>query len=210
MPVLENAVARLEPLSPRHLEGLRRAADAPRDSFALTTVPTPATAEEYLRASLARTDAGECWSLAQLDAATGEVVGHTSYLSPRWFPDGRLLAVEIGHTWLTPSVQGTAFNTAAKLLLAAHAFETWGVARLDLKTDARNARSRAAIQAIGARFEGVLRNWQPSAAEGEEGLPRDTAMHAITAADWPEVKRMLEQRLAAKLAAAQSAPHPRT
>jgi len=199
-PLLENPVVRLEPLDPRHEQGLREAAAGDRAGYGYTTVPTPATTGEFVAAMLARAEAGGFQPFAQLEAASGRVVGHTSYLEPRWWPGSdRLLAVEVGSTWLHPSVQGTAFNSAAKLLLLAHAFEVLGASRVDLKTDARNARSRAAIVAIGARFEGVLRSWQPSAVPGEEGLPRDTAMHSITAAEWPDARAALEARIAAKL-----------
>ncbi|MBO9578288.1 MAG: GNAT family N-acetyltransferase [Microbacteriaceae bacterium] len=194
---LENAVVRLEPLRPDHAAGLAAALDGSRDSFGWTPVPTPQTAEAVVAEELAR---GDFWPFVQIDRASGEIVGHTSYLTPRRWPDGRLFAIEIGSTWLNAAAQGTAINSAAKLLLLAHAFETVGVERVDLKTDARNERSRAGIVAIGATFEGVLRGWQPSGAPGEEGRVRDTAMHSITAAEWPDVRARLEARLARKLA----------
>jgi len=193
--VLENAVVRLEPLRPDHAPGLAAAASGPRDSYRWTTVPAPETVEATIAAELARP---AFWPFVQIDVATERIVGHTSYLTPRHWPDGRLLAIEIGSTWLHRDAQGTAVNSAAKLLLLAHAFEALGVERVDLKTDARNDRSRAGILALGAVFEGVLRNWQPSGAPGEEGLVRDTAMHAVTRADWPRVRLHLEQRLTRK------------
>lgn len=107
----------------------------------------------------------------------------------------------MGSTWLTPAARGTAVNSGSKLALFAWAFEEWGVARLDIKTDARNDRARAGIAAVGGRFEGVLRSWQPSAADGEDGRPRDTAMFSITADEWPEARRALEERVARKRAA---------
>ena len=100
---------------------------------------------------------------------------------------------------ITPGPAPHAFKrltrVEAKLLLLDHAFDVWEVGRVDFKTDARNARSRTAIEALGATFEGVLRNWQPSHAEGEDGLLRDTAMFAIVVADWPEVRSGLVARL---------------
>jgi RimJ/RimL family protein N-acetyltransferase len=105
-------------------------------------------------------------------------------------------AVEIGGTWLAASAQGTGINVDAKLLLLTHAFEHWQVGRVDLKTDARNERSRNAIARIGATFEGVLRSWQPSLVAGEEGRLRDTAMFSIVAGEWPAVRARLDQRLA--------------
>lgn len=88
-------------------------------------------------------------------------------------------------------------NAEAKLLLLTHAFETLNVTRVDLKTDARNHRSRRAIERLGAHFEGVLRSWSPSWAPGEEGLLRDSAMFSVIAPEWPAVKAALRERLAA-------------
>ncbi|WTA55014.1 GNAT family N-acetyltransferase [Kitasatospora purpeofusca] len=109
--------------------------------------------------------------------------------------DGALFAIEVGFTWLAASAQGSGLNTEAKYLLFRHAFDAWGVSRLDLKTDARNGRSRAAIAKTGATFEGVLRSWSTSWAPGEEGLLRDSAMFSITAPEWPSCRTALEHRL---------------
>lgn len=199
-PVLGDAIVRLEPLGVTHLDGLRAAAAGPRDTFDYTAVPTPDTVEAMISEELERAATGTFWPFVQIDARSGAVVGHTSYLSPRWWPgQERLLGIEIGTTWLRQSAQSTAINPAAKRLLLAHAFLEWGVSRVDIKTDARNARARASILATGARFEGVLRSWQPSGVPGEEGLPRDTAMYSIIAAEWPEVEAHLAGRIAARL-----------
>jgi RimJ/RimL family protein N-acetyltransferase len=107
-----------------------------------------------------------------------------------------LCAIEVGFTWLAKSAQGTGLNVESKLLLFRHAFESWGVARVDLKTDARNSRSRAAIEGVGARFEGVLRNWSRSWAPGEDGRLRDAAIFSIIATEWPDCRSRLEERLA--------------
>jgi RimJ/RimL family protein N-acetyltransferase len=104
-------------------------------------------------------------------------------------------AVEIGFTWLAASAQRSGINIEAKLLLLAYAFERLGVARVDFKTDARNERSRRAIEGLGARFEGVLRSFGPSWAPGEEGLLRDSAMYSVIAADWPPCRDHLRARL---------------
>jgi len=201
VPALANAAVRLEPLSLEHADGVRAAVDGPRASFAFTPVPTPDAALAHVEGHLARAARGESVPFAQVDPRSGRLVGLTTYLTPRRWPDGRLLAVEIGSTWLAPHAQGTAVNVGAKLLLLEHAFESWGVARVDIKTDARNARARASISALGATFEGVLRAWQPSAVSGEAGVARDTAMYSIVAGEWPAVRERLEARLAAKLAA---------
>ncbi len=187
-------VVRLEPLTPGHVPGLRRAAEGAGPN-AFAAVPTPDEVEDYVARSLARRDAGAYAPFAQVEAATGRVVGHTAYLTPRWMDGGRLFAVEIGSTWLAPAARGTAVNPAAKLLLMTQAFESWGVDRVDIKTDARNEAARAAIAATGAAFEAVLRAWQPSLAPGEEGLVRDTAMFSVTPPEWPRVRARLEERI---------------
>ena len=191
---LSGDVVRLEPLTPGHVPGLRRAAEGAGPN-AFAAVPTPDEVEDYVARSLARRDAGAYAPFAQIEAATGRVVGHTAYLTPRWMNGGRLFAVEIGSTWLAPAARGTAVNPAAKLLLMAQAFESWGVDRVDIKTDARNEAARAAIAATGATFEAVLRAWQPSLAPGEEGLVRDTAMFSVTPPEWPRVRARLEERI---------------
>ncbi len=198
--VLEHELVRLEPLSREHVSGLERASSGDRESVRFAYVPTAETAAAYVEQSLARAAGGDYFPFAQV-LTGGRVVGHTAFLGPRFWPDDQaLLAVEVGSSWLHPSVQGSAVNTAAKLLLFTHAFESWGAARVDLKTDERNERARAGIVAVGATFEGVLRNWQPSAAPGEEGYLRNTAMHSITSDEWPATKRMLKERIARKRA----------
>ncbi|MEW2245862.1 GNAT family protein [Streptomyces sp. NPDC006975] len=196
-PVLEGTLVRLEPLEHRHAAGLAEAAEENRDTYAFTWVPRADEIERYLDAQLARAAAGRLAPYAQVSRATGRVVGTTSYWDPRsWREEDRLDAVEIGFTWLAASAQGTGINAEAKLLLFRHAFEEWAVARVDLKTDARNARSRAAIESVGARFEGVLRNWSRSWAPGEDDRLRDSAIFSITADEWPDRRTRLEQRVA--------------
>lgn len=114
----------------------------------------------------------------------------------RWPGEDRLFAIEVGFTWLAASAQGAGVNTETKYLLFRHAFEEWLVSRVDLKTDARNERCRAAIAGTGARFEGVLRNWSKSWAPGEDGKLRDSAMFSITAEEWPECRTLLEEKVA--------------
>ena len=192
--VLTGDVVRLEPLAPGHVPGLRRAAEGAGPS-AFAAVPAPQEVEDYVARALERRDAGAYAPFAQIEVATGRVVGHTAYLTPRWMDGGRLFAVEIGSSWLHPAARGTAVNPAAKLLLLARALEGWGVDRVDIKTDARNEAARAAIAATGATFEAVLRAWQPSLAPGEEGLVRDTAMFSVTPPEWPRVRARLEERI---------------
>ena len=191
---LSGDVVRLEPLAPEHVPGLRRAAEGAGPS-AFAAVPAPQEVEDYVARALERRDTGTYAPFAQVEVATGRVVGHTAYLTPRWMDGGRLFAVEIGSTWLHPAARGTAVNPAAKLLLLARALEGWGVDRVDIKTDARNEAARAAIAATGATFEAVLRAWQPSLAPGEEGRVRDTAMFSVTPPEWPRVRARLEERI---------------
>jgi RimJ/RimL family protein N-acetyltransferase len=194
--VLKGRLVRLEPLRRSHASDLAVACAEDRGSYGFTAVPGPAEVEAFVDAGLARAADGVQAPYAVVSRGAGRAVGHTAYWSPRPRPDGRgLSAVEVGSTWLAASAQGTGVNAEAKLLLFQHAFATWGVARVDLTTDARNARSRAAIEAVGATFEGVLRRWSASRAPGEEGLLRDTAVYSILAEEWPEVRDRLEARV---------------
>ncbi|MFB7675407.1 GNAT family N-acetyltransferase [Kitasatospora purpeofusca] len=197
-PVLEGEFVRLEPLGHAHAPDLALAAAEDRAGYGFTWVPAASDFTAYVDTQLARRDTGWVLPYAQVDRATGRAVGATAFLDPRRHPaDGTLFAIEVGFTWLSASAQGSGLNTEAKYLLFRHAFETWGVSRLDLKTDARNGRSRAAIAKTGATFEGVLRNWSVSWAPGEEGLLRDSAIFSITAAEWPSRRAALEHRLTA-------------
>ncbi|MFC9287262.1 GNAT family N-acetyltransferase [Streptomyces sp. NPDC057052] len=196
-PVLEGALVRLEPLEHRHAAGLAEAAEENRGTYAYTWVPRAGEVGDYVDAQLARKAAGTLAPYAQVSPATGRVMGATAYWEPRsWRSDDRLDAVEVGFTWLARSAQGTGVNAESKLLLFRHAFEVWGVARVDLRTDARNSRSRAAVESVGGRLEGVLRNWSRSWAPGEEDRLRDTAVFSITADEWPERRARLEERVA--------------
>jgi RimJ/RimL family protein N-acetyltransferase len=117
----------------------------------------------------------------------GELVGHTSYLNVR--QDDRVL--EIGNTWLNSRAWGTGANTEGKLLLLQHAFEDKGFLRVEFKTDAANDRSRAALAALPAEFEGVFRKHMLV----RGGERRDSAWYAVINDDWPTVKANLLRRL---------------
>ncbi|WP_105970481.1 GNAT family N-acetyltransferase [Streptomyces geranii] len=198
-PVLEGSRVRLEPLDHRHAPDLAEAAEQNRDTYGFTSVPRAAGVGGYIDAQHARAAAGLLAPYAQVDRASGRAVGATAYWEPRLWPSGDgLCAIEIGYTWLAASAQRTGLNTEAKYLLFRHAFETWRVARVDLKTDARNTRSRTAIERTGAQFEGVLRNWSQSWAPGEEGGLRDSAIFSITAQEWPDRRAALERRMASR------------
>ncbi len=189
-PVLQGERVRLEPLDERHVPGLLAAA---ADPATWTWLFEPLDHETALRAWLADAlrarDAGTELPFATLDATTGRVVGSTRYMAI--VPAHRRL--EIGWTWLAPASWGTGINVEAKLLLLTRAFDTLGAMRVELKTDARNERSRAAILALGAQFEGVFRKHMRMA----DGRIRDSAWYAITDEDWPAVRTRLVARLAA-------------
>ena len=192
--VLTGSLVRLQPLSAGHVPGLMRAAEEDRSAYAWTLVPRAGEVADYVAAQLTRPG---LTPFAQVRLRDGAAVGCTAYWNTRTWPESDdPFAVEIGWTWLAASAQQTGINAEAKLLLLTHAFETLRLARVDLKTDARNQRSRQAIERLGARFEGVLRSWSPSHVPGEEGKMRDSAMFSLIAAEWPDVKSHLAGRVA--------------
>ena len=195
--VLTGRHVRLEPLTPAHAPALAAAAAGDRSTFGFTRVPDgDHDAAVYVAEVLAEADRGLALPFATL-LPDGHVVGATRLMNLDYWPvddrpPGVPVVAEIGGTWLTPRVQRTAVNTEAKLLLLTHAFETWRVLRVSLKTDARNARSRAAIERLGARFDGVLRAHSPAA----DGGLRDAAFFSILAGEWPAVRDALTAALA--------------
>jgi RimJ/RimL family protein N-acetyltransferase len=195
---LRDDVVTLEPLSIEHAGALLQAATGSRDTFVLTNVPpTAERMRAYLELAASEVSRGVSVPFATCDTRSGRVVGSTRFMNiERWtWVDGSPLqrapeyadAVEIGSTWLAPEAQRTAINTHAKLLMLTHAFEGWQVRRVTLKTDARNVRSRTAIERIGARLDGVLRVHMPAADGGE----RDTAFYSIVRGEWPAVREKL-------------------
>jgi RimJ/RimL family protein N-acetyltransferase len=201
---------RLEPLEVRHIEPLAAAAAEDRSSYAFTPVPhgIEATAR-YVADALAAQEAGRAVPFATVRVSDGTVVGSTRFCeldywqgpviwppAPRGpvgdpasaVPD----AAEIGATWLSARAQGTGINTEAKLLMLRHAFETWGVRRVSMRADARNGRSRAAIEHLGAVLEGVHR----AHTRGLDGLVRGTAFYSILDEEWPAARAGLELRVA--------------
>jgi len=189
--VLSGRRVRLEPLERRHLAGLVAAGADPAVwtwmHAPLTDVPSMGA---WLDDALRARDAGVEQPFATVDVATGRVLGSTRYLAI--VPAHRRL--EIGWTWLATDAQGTGANREAKALLLEHAFEALGAMRVEFKTDARNARSRAALAAIGATFEGIFRRHQLMA----DGRVRDSAWYAVVDEDWPTVRERLRTRLAAQ------------
>lgn len=187
----------LEPLSLGHVPALVTAATVDRSSYDLTWVPgSEATMHDYVSSLLDDHAAARVLPFAQRRLDTDTVVGCTRFLDPHWWrgrtePD----EIEIGGTWLGAEAQRTAVNTEAKLLLLRHAFDVYGVWRVAICTDARNQRSRQAIERLGAELDGVLRKHRLRA-DTDEAAPRDTAAYSITIDDWPAVERGLEARLA--------------
>jgi N-acetyltransferase len=196
VPTLRGNLVLLEPLGRHHAEDLARAAEEDRSTFGHTWVPRGYEVEEYLGYQFQQSQSGKLIPFAQIRLEDERAVGCTAYWDPRAWPGrSEICAVEIGWTWLASSAQQTGINVESKLLLLRHAFEQLGVARVDIKTDARNARSRSSIEALGAHFEGILRNWSPSWAAGERGRLRDSAMYSVIDSEWPDCRALLQNRL---------------
>lgn len=193
VPVLRGKRVLLEPLALEHCDVLAASATEDRLTYSFTRVPQGIAAmTQYVEELLQDFEIGNVVPFVQKDAVTNRVVGMTRFMTLRSPSEGLApYAVEIGGTWLAPFAQRTGINTEAKFLLLRFAFEEWGVARVELKTDERNELSKAAIARIGATFEGVLRKFQPSLVSGEETLYRNTAMFSITDEEWPGVKTHL-------------------
>ncbi|HEU0303405.1 MAG TPA: GNAT family protein [Gaiellaceae bacterium] len=183
----------LEPLAASHEAGLFRAAqDMDWSRMPVDPSSGPERFRLWLEDALRQGARGEHVPFAVLAADTGLPIGSTRYLSLR--PEHR--GLEIGWTWLTRSAWGAGANVEAKLLLLEHAFEQLGCMRVEFKTDARNERSRRALEALPAQFEGVFRKHM---LVGDDGTRlRDSAWYAIVDDDWPEVKANLERRLSAR------------
>lgn len=197
VPALVGDRVRLEPLTLDHVPGLAAAAAEDRSTYGWTIVPDGLEATQgYVEALLAQAARREVVPFAQVRVADGAPVGCTRYMTIiEWAGRGVPDEVEIGGTWLAASAQRGPVNTEAKYLLLSHAFDVWGVHRVELCTDARNERSRNAIERIGATFEGILRNHRPAMRAGEEGRARNSALFALIAEDWPAAKAALESRL---------------
>jgi RimJ/RimL family protein N-acetyltransferase len=188
-PTLEGRIVRLEPLSESHEDGLWAASRDAR-TWRWLSVVQPRTRSEWsawFAQALAEAHAGRELPLVTL--CHEEIVGSTRFLALR--PEHR--SVEIGWTWLHPDAWGTGTNVEAKLLQLRHAFETWGCRRVELKTDALNDRSRRALEALGATFEGIHRKHMLV----REGESRDSAWYSVVDDEWPAVRARLEARLAA-------------
>jgi N-acetyltransferase len=182
---LEGRAVRLEPLSPDHLDALLEAA---ADPAIWRYMPANcSTRDEMYRAietALEWQRAGTALPFATVDRRSGKAIGSTRYMNI--VPEHKRL--EIGWTWIAPAWQRSAINTEAKYLMIRHAFERLECNRVELKTSALNAKSRAAILRIGAKEEGTLRSHMVN----PDGSLRDTVYFSVIAPEWPEVKARLE------------------
>ena len=185
---LEGHGVRLEPLSREHEKGLIEAAkDGRLWELWFTSVPEPEKTLAYIESALAGQKAGQMLPWAVLEAKSGAVIGSTRYHDIIAEAD----RVEIGYTWYASRWQRSHVNTTCKLLLFTYAFESLKCKVVGLRTDNFNFRSQRAIEALGAKKDGVIRHHWPR----RDGTVRDTVMYSVLAAEWPDVKHHLEFRL---------------
>lgn len=198
--VLSGKHVRLEPLDRRHIPSLTAASSDESGLYAMSFVPQgEAAVRAYVETALAWAEAGHAVPFVMVRQRDDTVIGSTRFFGlERWaWPAGHPQTNaydtgEIGYTWLTPSAIRSAANTEAKLSMLTQAFEVWGMRSVCFHTDARNARSRAAIERIGARFEGTLRAHRLAT----DFSSRDSARYSIIANEWPDVKAHLAALLA--------------
>lgn len=186
---LEGHGVRLEPLTPAHADGIREAVqDGRLWELWFTAVPEPDKVRSYIDTALEGQKAGHMHPWAVREVTTGRIIGSTRYhdIVPA------IDRVEIGYTWYAKSWQRTHVNTACKLLLFQHAFESVGCAVVGLRTDNFNFASQRAIERLGAKKDGVIRHHQAR----RDGSARDSVMFSVLAHEWPDVKRHLVLRLA--------------
>jgi len=185
---LEGHGVRLEPLSREHEAGLKEAAqDGRLWELFFTSVPEPENTGKYIEDALKGQERGDMLPWAVRDLKSGAIVGSTRYHDILPASD----RVEIGYTWYAARCQRTHVNTACKLLLFTYGFERLKCKVVGLRTDNFNFRSQRAIEALGAKKDGVIRHHQPR----RDGSIRDTVMYSVLADEWPAVKKHLELRL---------------
>jgi RimJ/RimL family protein N-acetyltransferase len=185
---LSGRFVRLVPLSPEHIEPMYAvASDQDLWRWTTTQIATMDDMRAYVEAALAAQREGTALPFATLDAQTGELIGSTRFGNI----DRANRRAEIGWTWLRSDRQRTGCNTEAKYLMLSHAFDVWKCIRVELKTDALNARSRAAIRRIGGVEEGILRAHMITAS----GRLRDTVYYSVLSNEWPAVRARLEEML---------------
>jgi len=187
-PTLSNQWVTLEPLSLGHAEALAECVGDLSELWYQDHIPTPDGVPGYIEAYLAEHERGERAPWAIVDPA-GRAIGVTTF----FHPDPANRSIEIGSTWITKEAQGAPFNKAAKLLMLQRAFEDLECLRVEIRTHFMNRQSRAAIESLGAKLDGVLRRHKIL----KSGLVRDTCVYSILDTEWPEVKTALEARLRA-------------
>jgi RimJ/RimL family protein N-acetyltransferase len=186
---LEGHGVRLEPLTAAHAQGLSdAAADGRLWELWFTSVPAPDEVAGYIESAAAGRAAGQMLPWAVRELSSGAIVGSTRYHDIVHDID----RVEIGYTWYAGRWQRSHVNTACKLLLFGHAFDTLGCRVVGLRTDNFNVASQRAIAALGANQDGVLRHHL----RRRDGSVRDSVMFSVLAAEWPDVRKHLELRLA--------------
>lgn len=185
---LSGTLVRLEPLSEGHIAPLMAIAKGTPEGFLYTSTPvSDLEAEAYFGRAFSEREAGRAYAFALL--VEGEVVGTSRFSSLEWAHRN----CELGFTWLAPHVQGRGVNTESKYLMLRYAFETLALLRVYFYTDTRNKRSQAAIERLGAVYEGTLRAERVM----KDGFVRDTRVYSVLQREWPRVKAGLEARLGA-------------
>jgi N-acetyltransferase len=186
--VLEGSHVRLAPLGLHHVDALWAAAQDPKTwEFTSAIIRSADEARKYVETAMSWQSAGTAVPFVTVERASGVVIGSTRFANI----DRDNRRAEIGWTWINPKWWRTAINTEAKYLMLRHAFEEWKCIRVELKTAAKNQRSRDAILRLGAKEEGTLRRHmiQP------DGSYRDSVYYSILDDEWPQVKQQLERRL---------------
>jgi RimJ/RimL family protein N-acetyltransferase len=190
-PTLTGPTIELRPLQLSHQEALVDAAsDGELWTMKVTVVPGPETAGQYIATALAGQQAGTVMPFVIVKRETGQVVGSTRF----WKIDRVNRKLEIGHSWLSASVQRSGVNTEAKYLLLTHAFEAMNAVRVQFTTDELNEKSRAAILRIGAKQEGIVRHERIM----PDGRKRNSVRFSNIDSEWPEVKALLQQKMRLK------------
>ena len=189
IPTLTGDHVRLEPLSQNHAEDLISASeDGSLSDLWYTVIPDRVSMTEEINRRLGLYQAGTMMPFATIDLTSGKAVGMTTFMNMKL----ENLKVEIGSTWLAHSAQGTAINPEAKLLMLTYAFDELGCNAVELRTHEKNEQSRAAIEKLGAKLDGILRNDMVM----PNGTIRNTAVYSITTKEWPTVRQGLLTRLA--------------
>jgi N-acetyltransferase len=186
---LQGRLVRLEPLEERHIDGLMRAGSSPELwHWTVEYNDTPEKLRDYLDAAFRARDDGSQIPFVTISQADDRVIGSTRYLNI----DRANYRLEIGYVWVEPAWQRAGANLDATLLQYTHAFETLGCRRVEFKTDSLNHKARNALLGMGTQFEGIFRNHMIS----QGGRMRHSAYYSIIDTEWPEVKPMLEARVA--------------